>query len=257
MNNVFKLCPKISDDLEAFDMLREYVTDNMEIQLTSKPNERKLPKVFKTIDAKHFIVHASGTAYEVEHIVKSDEQKEIIDQFLQQCVDSGKDVKFLMHCGWTSYLATNKEIAEYLVSLTERFGIPLLLENTVHLGEYDRAVKVVNTAHAPNIDVCIDMSHVRGVLNQGMTLEYFKGLYRCKHIHMSYSSNGDGFKRSITHGVAHPSVETAKEDLEILEKLGIKNITMCPEVAEVGDMYHTREQQVKEIKLLDSLHIFG
>ena len=87
--------------------------------------------------------------------------------------------------------------------------------------------------------------------------DYFKGLYRCKHIHMSYSSNGDGFKRSITHGVTHPNIETVNEDLAILEQLGIKNITMCPEVAEVGDMYCTREQQVKEIKLLDSIHIFG
>ena len=256
MYNRFKLCPKISDDLEAFDMIKEYVTDNIEIQLTSEPNEGRLPKVFKTIDAKHFIVHASGSAYGVENIVKSDEKKEIIDQFLQQCVDSGKDVKFLMHCGWTSYLASNKEIAEYLVGLTERFGIPLLLENTVHLGEYDRAVKVVNTAHAPNIDVCLDMSNVRGILNQGVTLDYFKGLYRCKHIHMSYSSNGDGFKRSITHGVTHPNHRAVQEDLAILEKLNIKNVTMCPEVAEVGDMYCTREQQVKEIKLLNNFGIF-
>lgn len=250
MKKLYKLCPKISDDLAAFDMIKDFVKENIEIQLISKPEDGRLAKIFKEIKAKNFIIHAPGSAYEIENIVRSESQQKILEGFLQQCVDSGKNTKFVLHCGWTNYLASNKEIVDYLVDLIGRFNVPILLENTIHLGEYDRAVKVVNLAHITNLDVCLGMSHVRAILNQGATLEYFKGLYRCKHIHMSYSSNNDGYERSITHGVTHPTIESALEDAKILADLGIFGITMCPEVAEVGDMYHTREQQVKEIKLL-------
>lgn len=254
MSKKFKLCPKIDTGLADYAKLSKYVRSNLEIQLIGKVDKVDLVSLLKQVNVPNIVLHASNVAYDICEIVRSEEQQGYIREFLAdavKAVNEGFKIRFLFHCGWSRFDVTNSEICAYLKKLYEEFKIPILLENTIELGEYDRAVKVVNLMHAPYVSLCLDMSHVRAIINQGINYKrYFKGINSCKHIHMSYSSCGDGYRNLATHGVTHPSKDTIMEDVSILEEFNIGGITMCPEVMEVGNMYYTREQERREIKKL-------
>lgn len=243
----YKICPKVDESFSAYEMLEPFVKDYFELQLLR--GNTNLAECLEKTKATKVIVHSPGTCYDLCHIIRSKEEKEMTEKYLEQCAASDKEIQYLFHCGWSGLDVQNIEIINFLEEMYTKYKVPMLLENTIKIGAYDRAVYVVNYLANKDIGVCLDMSHVRAMMNQGLGyLNYYKGIQNCKHIHMSYSSYGDGFGDMTTHGVRHPSDETMIADVKILKALNIVGVSMCPEVMEIDNIYTTRAEQVIEME---------
>lgn len=254
MSNNFKLCPRIDTKLVYYPKLAKYITNSVEIQLDKNSHEEDLVNLVKLLGVNTVIFNPSSEAYDICEIIKSKEQQELLVKQLTQVkrlLNKSYNVRFLLHCGWTRYDVTNEHIIACLTKLYNRFKVPFLLMNTNKLGEYDRAIKIVNSMSKPHVSLCLDIANLRAIENQGIDYKkYFNKVNNCKHIHMSYTSCGDGYQNPCTNGVTHPNNETLLADLKLLEEFKLLNRTLCPSVSEVGLMTHTREQEVKEITRL-------
>lgn len=247
----FKLCIKVDETLKGLEMINEYLTDVIEIHLLSKTIDIEKYNKFTNI-----IFHSSVYAFDLVDIVKDKEKLEIVENQLKTLSQISRNVKFLLHCGWAEdgeEIATDL-IVETVQYLYSKYGIPIILENTIIPGEYDRCIYVINKLNNENITMCVDTAHVRAIINQGVNYkEYYKGIRNVSHIHFSYSKDNDGYRDKSTHGVLHGCLKEVKSDIEILNVLNIKDVTICPEVVE--EHYEKRVNQRKEILLMKEINL--
>ena len=242
----FKLCVKVDETLGGLRQLQEYFTDTIEIQLLNPVLD---VSKFKILPHRNIILHASPAAYSLSDVADDRTKISYIENMMRQLTHYGDKYTVLFHVGWDKGDATTERVVEFLRHLVWLYDVNILLENTIVVGSHDRAVEVCNTVDSNRVNYCLDIAHVRAVLNQGVDVqEYYKGLSKVKHIHFSYTSNGDGYKDMPTHGVNHPSLREVKQDLNVLKQFNISDCTLCPEVSETD--YACRLNQIQEIKLL-------
>lgn len=244
-----RLCIKVDEKLGGLDVLKNYYTGIIEIQLLTRR-----PKWYKFKNFGAIIFHASEEAYNLPAIVEDRYQIKVIEEQLKAIDKLKAKTQFLIHCGWDTNKDNTNRIIQFLNHIVQLYDTPILLENTITPGNYERCTDVINTLDTSKVSLCLDTSHIRAIINQGYKhIDYYKGIKNVTHVHFSYSSNGDGYKDMKTHGVNHILKREAFDDLDILQKLNVTPLTLCPEVAEKD--YSYRSNQVQEIQLLKSIDI--
>lgn len=242
-----KLCVKLSQDLSDMDIMKEHMADIVEIHLIDAENIN--PALYERFD--NIVFHASSQAYELEEITLDMEQQDIVEESLKSIAKVQAKCKLLLHCGWHNDRACGEDIIKYLQQIYSNYKVPILLENTIYKGAYERSFKVINQLHNLDIKACLDTAHIRAIINQGANYkEYYKNMPEVNHVHFSYSSNGDGYRDMRTHGINHPTIKEVYADMGILRELGVQDFNLCPEVEESCHFYKYRENQRIEIELL-------
>lgn len=254
----YTLCVKINNELGGMQLIDDYHSKDVEIHIVD-PYFKLYDTIIKT-ELKSIIVHSPFIAMELGKIITDEKARGIVDALLGDCkklIRAGIKVEYLFHASWEAGVQDDN-IINYVNALYCRFGVPLLLENGISLGrqKIDYAVKMVNALNNKDIGLCIDTAHMKAPIKQGENYaEYFRGITNCKHIHFKYQDMECDWSNANLYGYAHPSIKEIKEDLAILQMLGVNNCRLCTEVNEIGGDWEARLGERKQIENVISLGI--
>lgn len=273
-----KIYPKISDDLEGLEALRNEIEESRGIELQFFHNDGRwgnfniapaieaLKKEVPSIE--EITIHPPLNYYDIELVISKDIN--IIKRQLEECLELSDKYKIrinlLYHTVWPIEMMEQAILPkmEELVKVIEGSMVQILIENIyTSLTERDRKstiIEICKRINNPNLKVCLDICHLHCLANilhrdfDEFMKEYIDKDLASKYIyqiHFSATKNNDGYLDRKTHGRKHNDLEELRRDYKILEDFNLTNTNIVTEVSE--DDYVSRVDQKYEIELLKKL----
>jgi sugar phosphate isomerase/epimerase len=270
------IMPKISSYKEQTENFKDYINKykKAEIQFFNKQEgniyfdfEPTVRDYVQKFELEEITIHPPLEKFELEYILFRDRESFLGN--VRKAVSLSKElnitINLLYHARWNIELL-KYSITPIVMEALEIIGdsnVRILLENSTMVTDRKRlsGLEYCDYINNPHLKFCLDICHVHCHANMyRMDIkDCFKEMVNKelikKHlyqIHFSYTANNDGYIDKTTHGVVHPSLELAKEDVSILKEYGATNNTIW--VTEVGEKdYITRPDQAREIKYLEEI----
>jgi sugar phosphate isomerase/epimerase len=270
--------PKISSYEEQTEHFKEYINryKRSEIQFFNKVEgnvyfdfETTVRNYVQKYEIEELTIHPPLEKFEIEYILFRD--KESFLGNVRKAVKLSKElnikINLLYHARW------DVELLKYAVTPAMKEAIEIigdsnvliLLENSTMLPDRKgiNVLEYCEYINSPKLKFCLDICHVhchanmyrmdikdcfKEIVNKELVKKH---LYQ---IHFSYTANNDGYIDMSTHGIMHPNIELAKEDVDILKEYGAGENTIW--VTEIGEKdYANRPDQAKEIEYLENLEL--
>ena len=266
--------PKICENLNGLEYLKEYVERNngIEIQLLNPEETQK--KSFEAVkrlkeeipQLNEVTIHLPlKEEFNFEMLTYSnlDVEKERVKKLIDISKEFNVKLNLIYHTTWdyTSWCNCGAiDRMKELLEVIQNSRVNILIENMIPLSErkHCTALKVVKAIENNHLRVCLDICHIHCVANIfKMDLKEFLNTYLNKEdcqkyiqqIHFAGTLNGDGYiDEKKTHGRVHDSWESFEEDYNILKQFGIEDKIIVTEISE--DDYSTRKDEIEEIKML-------
>lgn len=273
-----KIYPKVSEDLEGLEALRNEVEESKGIELQFFHNEGKwgnfeivpsieaLKKEVPTI--AEVTIHPPLNYYDIELVIAKDIN--IIKKQIRECIELSNrynlKINLLYHTVWPIEMMEQAILPkiEELVKMLEGTKVQILIENIyTSLTENNRKCTILEICRridSPHLKICLDICHLHCLANilkkdlDGFMNEYMDKDLASKYIyqiHFSATKNNDGYLDKYTHGRKHDDLEELKKDYKILEDYNLAHTNIITEVAE--EDYKSRVDQKFEIELLKKI----
>ena len=266
--------PKTNECLGGLEALKPYIDKGIEIQFLSKDNfddviEKTLKDVKNKIPQLEEIIVHPPVNYEFDFEVlaysKNKKEKARLNNLVKVSKELDIRIKMLYHTHW-NYMCWKEsgtiERLKELVSIIEDTNVTILIENLyplVEILETDKCtvLDVANEIDSEHLKVCLDICHLHCLANIfKLKLNEFLENYLDKEkakkyiyqIHFAGTLDNDGYIDRNTHGRVHDSIDSLKEDYEILKRYSIEDKVIVTEISE--NNHDTRADQIKEIKML-------
>ena len=266
--------PKICENLNGLEYLKEYVERNngIEIQLLNiEETQKKTYEAVKRLKTEipqlnEVTIHLPlEEEFNFEMLTYSnlDVEKERVKKLIDISKEFNVKLNLIYHTTWdyTSWCKSGAiDRMKELLEVIQNSRVNILIENMIPLSErtHCTALKVVKAIENNHLRVCLDICHIHCVANIfKMDLKEFLNTYLNKEdcqkyiqqIHFAGTLNGDGYiDEKKTHGRVHDSWESFEEDYNILKQFGIEDKIIVTEISE--DDYSTRKDEIEEIKML-------
>lgn len=227
-----------------------------------------LYKLCSTVKLEYVVLHTPIRIHEIEYIVANNKLRTEFENMLDQVVNLSKELNLkmdvLVHITDLYDQVKGLNIQSYLINIANKLpkdSIGILLENNIRdfrLGDNEKTTLdlIFNDIDADNINICLDICHLRAsefCFDTEMSLSdsYIK---KIKNIHFSATYNKEGYRnKTRTHGRFHRSLAEAMQDIAFLERKGV-NISNKNIVLEINeDDYEHRPGLIKEIKIMKSI----
>ena len=266
--------PKICENLNGLEYLKEYVERNngIEIQLLNiEETQKKTYEAVKRLKTEipqlnEVTIHLPlKEEFNFEMLTYSnlDVEKERVKKLIDISKEFNVKLNLIYHTTWdyTSWCNCGAiDRMKELLEVIQNSRVNILIENMIPLSErkHCTALKVVKAIENNHLRVCLDICHIHCVANIfKMNLKEFLNTYLNKEdcqkyiqqIHFAGTLNEDGYiEDKKTHGRVHDSWESFEEDYNILKQFEIEDKIIVTEISE--DDYSTRKDEIEEIKML-------
>ena len=266
--------PKICENLNGLEYLKEYVERNngIEIQLLNiEETQKKTYEAVKRLKTEipqlnEVTIHLPlKEEFNFEMLTYSnlDVEKERVKKLIDISKEFNVKLNLIYHTTWdyTSWCNCGAiDRMKELLEVIQNSRVNILIENMIPLSErkHCTALKVVKAIENNHLRVCLDICHIHCVANIfKMDLKEFLNTYLNKEdcqkyiqqIHFAGTLNEDGYiEDKKTHGRVHDSWESFEEDYNILKQFEIEDKIIVTEISE--DDYSTRKDEIEEIKML-------
>ncbi len=270
-----KIYPKTNSNLLGVNCLKQYIQKykGVEIQILTKDDMNRLYSIIKQIkeeipEIEEITIHPpliDEYNFEVLTYRNFKNEEELLKLIVKMSEEFGIKINLLYHTSWNYQCWKSSgeiEVLKELLEITENTNVNIILENIHSLVDIKNCsvlqiAKEINNNH---LGVCLDICHLHCEANIfkiefNEFLQNYLNKEDCEkyiyQIHFSGTLNNDGYINKKTHGRKHDTIENFKQDYDILEKYGIENKIIVTEVGE--EDYTTRNDQIEEIKMLESL----
>lgn len=266
-----RIYPKLDSELAGYEKIKPYIKDMMEIQLLDYADEDILSVLTfytqENPELKEVTLHTSAKTWQLDHYLYSKDRLSEIINFITRIGEYKKVLNIKINILW--HLAQSyKDIQaqggienlNIIYRYLEKYDILMLLENVIDMnGALDDSEHVSNFVYEynrPLVRMCFDICHLHCYLNKlKLPLSAYVNYVSREvlshvvyQVHFSATWNNDGFRDlKGTHSKYH-NQESLKEDILILQDLGISNTNIIVEVIE--DDYNERECELKEFEVL-------
>lgn len=268
------IVPKLGEsNVNLSSEVLSVVGTKVEIQMNLKDLEASLNNSKKVIDMltsnkklDEVVLHMPFSLHTFEIYVASPSHLSLLFKFIKsvEAVSYKYDIKIgiLLHQESSTELLETidpcfKIINRILNSISNN-NVYFLLENCLPcLNDYNTkripTFRLLSMVPHDKLFACIDVCHLRSYENIfKTTIEIPEEICkRVRWVHFSHTSKHDGFNEKDTHGVKHPTLQAAWNDLDFLMWNGI-DISTTPIVTEITEKdYNLYPDMLEEIRLLN------
>lgn len=266
----YSVIPKLSEKIEEFDTIKDFITDKLEIQLLkdnihdfTKITEAYLKKGIKTL-----IIHLPDTLSNWELMLMDDETKTEFTHYIKNLCDLSD--KYSAELWVLGHLTLHykqlqrikfKEWFCFILRMVGEHNVNFLVENPT-LEPYKTQQKepfymFVKDLNSPKVKCCFDLCHYRVhkfLLRDEYALPTDIGQY-VKSIHFSTFPVKDKMFEKRIHGRKHKDANEILQDLELLRKLGInpEEVYLVTEINE--EDYTNRPELIDELNYFRELNM--
>ncbi len=217
---------------------------------------------------KEIVIHPPVSNYNIELIMLKNEK--IVENQFKKLVQLSEELNittsFVYHTYWTKKQFEVSGLAnrlKKLLKIVENKNVYILIENLYMIPDEKNecaALEICKLIDHPNFKMCLDTTHMHcrsniykynfnDLIDKLLKPEECEKYVR--QIHFAAAINNDGYIDKSTHGRVHQNIEEVKKEIDWLKKYKMLDKNFITEVSE--DDYFIRQDQIKEIKMLEEL----
>lgn len=268
--NIF---PKIAEDPNELGTIRDFLKDQLEIQLLSDDVTKfanKIENFLKKHKFKKIIVHLPMSLADWESILMNKEIETQFLAFVRQCtVLTDKyetEIYILGHLSMREIVLKKVQLKEwfgFLIRMVDNSKVYFLVENpTIEPYKAKTAepfYKFVKSFNNNKVRCCLDLCHYRvmhSLLGDRYKLPEDIAQY-VQSVHFSYYDETKHPYDENTHGIRHKNKEDMLEDLNFLKSIGI-DISKTFIVTEINEKdYKNKPDLIEELKMITEINCEG
>ena len=263
------IVPKIGDNPKELWQIRDYIKDQLEIQLLSDDITKFANKVESFLENRKFkriIVHLPMSMADWESLLMNKEVESQFLAFVRQCTvlsdKYGTEIYILGHLSMREIVLKKVQLKEwfgFLIRMVNHSKVYFLVENptiepykTKNGEPFYKFVKDLNNSR---VRCCLDLCHYRvmhSLLGDRYKLPEDIAQY-VQSVHFSYYDESIHPYTENSHGIRHKNKEDILEDLKFLKSVGI-DISKTFIVTEINEKdYKNKPDLVAELQMLTEI----